>query len=154
MKTSICNTFAKSIKTYLDAGLCSTHESCCRWFKLLPSSPLALRSWYSRNAVVGTGSVVMQTWWRTRFEPRALNLRISSISKEGSSALCWQPARTVRATGTRWYGPAGSAFCYYVVRLYSWYNSYRMVTEARSPSLKADNLNHVAVDSWVEHNPA
>ena len=28
-----------------------------------------------------------------------------------------------------------------------------MVTEARSPSLKADNLNHVAVDSWVEHNP-
>ena len=29
----------------------------------------------------------------------------------------------------------------------SWYNSYRMVTEARSPSLKADNLNHVAVDS-------
>ena len=38
-------------------------------------------------------------------------------------------------------------FFYYVVRLYSWYNSYRMVTEARSPSLKADNLNHVAVDS-------
>ena len=29
-----------------------------------------------------------------------------------------------------------------------------MVTEGRSPSLKADNLNHVAVDSWVEHNPA
>ena len=29
-----------------------------------------------------------------------------------------------------------------------------MVTEARSPSLKADNLSHVAVDSWVEHNPA
>ena len=28
-----------------------------------------------------------------------------------------------------------------------------MVTEARSPSLKAGNLNHVAVDSWVEHNP-
>ena len=54
----------------------------------------------------------------------------------------------------RWYGPAGSAFCCYVVRLYSWYNSYRMVTEARSPSLKADNLNHVAVDSLVEHNPA
>ena len=26
-------------------------------------------------------------------------------------------------------------------------NSYRMVTEARSPSPKADNLNHVAVDS-------
>ena len=35
----------------------------------------------------------------------------------------------------------------YVVRLYSWYDSYRMVTEARSPLLKADNLNHVAVDS-------
>ena len=31
--------------------------------------------------------------------------------------------------------------------MYSWYNSYRMVTEGRSPSLKADNLNHVAVDS-------
>ena len=32
-----------------------------------------------------------------------------------------------------------------------------MITEARSPSLKADNLNHVAdhvVDPWVEHNPA
>ena len=28
-----------------------------------------------------------------------------------------------------------------------------MVTEARSPSLKADNLNHAAVDLWVEHNP-
>ena len=48
---------------------------------------------------------------------------------------------------TRWYGSAGSAFCYYVVRLYSWYNSYWIVTEARSPSLKADTLNHVAVDS-------
>ena len=89
----------------------------------------------------------MQTWQRIRFEPRAFNLRISSISEEGSSALCWQPARTVNAAGTRWYGSAGSAFCFYVVRLYSWYNSYRMVTEARSPSLKADNLNHVAVDS-------
>ena len=75
-----------------------------------------------------------------RFEPRAFNLWISSISKEGSSALCWQPARTVNATGTRWYGSSGSVFCYYVVRLYSWYKSYQMVTEARSPSRKADNL--------------
>ena len=22
---------------YLNSGLCSTHESCCRWFKILPS---------------------------------------------------------------------------------------------------------------------
>ena len=70
------------------------------------------------------------------YTQEAFNLRISSISKEGSSALCWQPARTVNATGTRWYGSAGSAFCYYVVRLYSWYNSYQMVTEARSPIAK------------------
>ena len=41
----------------------------------------------------------------------------------------------------------------------TWYDCTRGIirtglSEARSPSLKADNLNHVAVDSWVEHNPA
>ena len=102
-----------------------------------------------RDRVSGDANLVAHKVWT-----RAFDLRISSTSKEGSSALCWQPARTVNAAGTRWYGSAGSAICYYVVRLYSLYNSYGMVTEARSPSLKADNLNHVAVDSWVEHNPA
>ena len=40
-----------------------------------------------------------------------------------------------------------SALSYYVVRLYSSYNSYPVVTEATGPSLKADNFNHVTVDS-------
>ena len=46
-----------------------------------------------------------------------------------------------------WYSSAGSALSYYVVRLHWWYNSYPVVTEATGPSLRADNLNHVAVDS-------
>ena len=86
------------LSALLQAGLCSTSHAAIdsNYSRPVGSPPQLIRQECGcRDGVSGDA-----TCKHIRFETCRFNLPISSISKDGSSALCWQPAKTVNAAGT------------------------------------------------------